>query len=73
MTQEASKLFMKRAKERGLDISRGVYGEWLNYETRLCWYFWYQAWRDRAKNLKRKKAEQDKAFAERAYGAEIVP
>lgn len=57
MSVRATELFIKAAKRSGypLNLSRGLYGEWLANETRTVWYFWYSAWQARAKDIKRKR------------------
>lgn len=54
--KKAKELFMKRARQYGdVDLSQGTYGEWLSPHTRRAWYFWYMAWKDRAKDIKDKR------------------
>lgn len=54
MSQTARKWFLRRAKQYGLDTSTGSFGEWLNEETRKCWYFWIMSWQLRARDIKKR-------------------
>lgn len=56
MSKTARRWFARRAKDYGLDITSGEWGEWLNAETRKCWYFWYSAWQLRARDIKKRRA-----------------
>jgi hypothetical protein len=56
MSKTARKRFEIRAKAYALDLSRGVYGEWLNAETSKCWYFWITSWQARARDINKRAA-----------------
>lgn len=55
MSVKARELFDRRARQYGLDTSRGQFGEILNADTRTAWYFWFRAWQERAKDIRGKK------------------
>jgi hypothetical protein len=52
MSKTARKLFEKKAAYYGLDMTSGPYGEWLDAQTRSCWYFWISAWYRRSRDIK---------------------
>lgn len=55
MSKTARTLFERRARQYGdVDLSIGIFGEWLSPHTRRAWFFFYSAWKDRAKDIKKR-------------------
>lgn len=62
MSKEATELFIRFAKGRDVDLSRGHWGEWLNSDTRRLWSFWWSAWKARARNLNAKASRKQRGI-----------
>jgi hypothetical protein len=60
MSKTARQEFERKAKEYGIDVPRGPFGEILDEQARACWYFFFQAWKLRAKDIKKRSPEKGK-------------
>lgn len=50
MSKKAREIFERHAKAYNVNTVRGQYGELLDSKARECWYFFFSAWKARARD-----------------------
>lgn len=54
MSKKAREIFERHAKAYNVNTVRGQYGELLDSKARECWYFFFSAWKARARDIKQR-------------------